>query len=229
MSDEESIEAVSKISRNAGSKKIVDMSQLNEIRVPPNKEKFDASMQTQMDPAVAQVKKPEVSETSLIEEMRALNRKVDGVGNIEPQQLADQSKNVIAQLEDIKARLSDPQVEIKDDYKRILKNKLEHIDGNLKIALEKAGVEYVPPEVMLNLENNTPVKRFLGLLTDGQDKLKALGGELQVFADTDKHINPASLLMIQIKVNYIQQEIEFFTSLLNKALESTKTIMNVQV
>jgi len=42
-------------------------------------------------------------------------------------------------------------------------------------------------------------------------------------------LSPATMLLIQIKVGYIQQEIELFTSMLNKALESTKTIMNVQV
>jgi hypothetical protein len=37
------------------------------------------------------------------------------------------------------------------------------------------------------------------------------------------------MLRIQLKVGYITQEVEFFTAVLNKALESTKTIMNVQV
>jgi hypothetical protein len=42
-------------------------------------------------------------------------------------------------------------------------------------------------------------------------------------------ISPASMLAIQIKVGFISQELDFFTGILNKALESTKTIMNVQV
>ena len=42
-------------------------------------------------------------------------------------------------------------------------------------------------------------------------------------------ITPANMLAIQMKMGYVQQQIELFTSLLNKALESTKTIMNVQV
>jgi hypothetical protein len=45
----------------------------------------------------------------------------------------------------------------------------------------------------------------------------------------NKEITPANMLRIQMKVSYMQQEIEFFTAVLNKALESTKTIMNVQV
>jgi hypothetical protein len=48
-------------------------------------------------------------------------------------------------------------------------------------------------------------------------------------SDNGKQFTAADMLAMQIKVGYVQQEIEFFTSLLNKALESTKTIMNVQV
>lgn len=226
MSDEEQIEAITKISSKDGSKKIAEFPV---ERVPPNKEKFDAAMQN-AEIQTAQVKAPPATnETSLIDEMRFLNRHVDNVTQTDPRELADQSKGVIARIEEIKGQLSDPELEIKGDFKRILRNKLEHIDGNLKIALEKAGIPYVPPEVAVNLENNTPIKRFLGLLTGGQEHLKSLGSELELFANGDKNLNPARLMMIQIKVNYVQQEIEFFSSLLNKALESAKTIMNVQV
>jgi hypothetical protein len=37
------------------------------------------------------------------------------------------------------------------------------------------------------------------------------------------------MLAMQVKVGFVQQEMEFFTGMLNKALESTKTLMNVQV
>jgi len=37
------------------------------------------------------------------------------------------------------------------------------------------------------------------------------------------------LLAVQVKLSFVQQELEFFTNVLNKALESTKTIMNIQV
>ncbi len=222
MSDSEEIAPIAKIS---GSERSVAANKYtpDEVRVTPDKEKFDAAMAN----GNAQVGKIDNGNVSLLDEVKQLNRKVESAASVDPQQLAMQSKDVINQIEQIKSRLSDPQSEIRDDYKRILRNKLEHIDENLKVALDKAGLPYVPLQPVEG--ENTPVQRFLSLLTGGQEQLKTLGGELQSYAAADTHISPANLLLVQLKVNYIQQEVEFFTGVLNKALESTKTIMNVQV
>jgi hypothetical protein len=225
MSDEDIIQKVGKINKIKGSNPLADVQQIPGNRVEPNREKFEESLRT--DTSV-QARKVEGNKNSLMDEVRSLSRQVDNADRANPAQLADQSKGVIAQIEDIKLKLSDPSLEIKSDYKRILRNKLEHIDENLKIALEKAGLEYLPAG-LLEGSNKTPVERFLNMLTNGQDQLKDLGGILGEFGAENKNISPASLLMVQVKVNHIQQELEFFTSLLNKALESTKTIMNVQV
>lgn len=226
MSDEEKVEKIGSISKTQGTKKVVDPQDFAENRIAPNKEKFDASMRVDADIQTAKI--DPTKNTSLIDEIRTLNRKVDEASKVQPVQLAEQSKDVIAQIEELKYRLTDPSVEIKSDYKHILRNKLEHIDGSLRVALDKAGLEYIPPEAM-EQSGNTPVERFLNLLTSGQDQMKTLGGEIQKIADEKSTISPANLLMVQMKVNYIQQEIELFTSLLNKALEGVKTIMNVQV
>jgi hypothetical protein len=69
----------------------------------------------------------------------------------------------------------------------------------------------------------------LGLLTHGQTQLDTLTKDIGIMRQQQGEINPADMLLIQIKVTHIQQEIELFTSILNKALESTKTVMNVQV
>jgi hypothetical protein len=73
------------------------------------------------------------------------------------------------------------------------------------------------------------MERFLGLLTHSQAQLGNLAGDIKGITTMDKELSPATMLLLQVKVGYIQQEIELFTSMLNKALESTKTIMNVQV
>lgn len=223
MSDE--IESIAKVSRSKSSKEIA-ISDEPETRVAPNKDKFDSALDASYTNPVTSNK--EVSEVNLMEQIRSLNRKVETVTNVDPQTLANESRNVISQIEDLRARLSDPNVEIKNDYKRVLNHKLENVDSNLRIALEKAGVDYIPPDLMLE-SDTTPVKKFLTLLTNGQENLKSLGTELSNYAATEKQMSPASLMMVQLKVNYVQQEIEFFSSLLNKALESVKTIMNVQV
>ena len=71
--------------------------------------------------------------------------------------------------------------------------------------------------------------RFLGFLTDGQHQLNTLATQVENWHLNKVEITPATMLSLQIKVGYLTQELEFFSSLLNKSLESTKTIMNVQV
>ena len=88
----------------------------------------------------------------------------------------------------------------------------------------------IPEKVNPIVPKENVISRFLGLLTDGQYRMQNIAQAVNFMAsDTTREINPAKLLLIQIKVGQIQQELEFFAAVLNKALESTKTIMNVQV
>jgi len=130
-------------------------------------------------------------------------------------------------MDELKNKLSTPNLEIKSSVQNLLQSKLTHIDESLKIALNKAGVEYVAPVAQKNL--STPIERFLGFLTSAQAGLEGLGNDVERMSLVKGQISPADMLAVQVKVGYIQNEIEFFTALLNKALESTKTIMNIQV
>ncbi len=112
----------------------------------------------------------------------------------------------------------------------LLKNKLTHINDNLRIALNKAGVEYALPNENPTAQNLlNPVDRFLGLLTNGQYQLQNLSAELEHMSTAGVQLSPANMMAIQIKVNQVTQQIELFINLLNNAIQSTKTIMNVQV
>ncbi|KIC71099.1 hypothetical protein [Candidatus Protochlamydia amoebophila] len=168
--------------------------------------------------------------SSLIEEVGKLNTKVAKISTLTPEELRNQAQSVIAQIDQVKTQLSQTQAEIKPSYQNLLRNRLTHIDDNLKIALSKAGVEYTPPAAQVtDINSPNPIKRFIGYLTSSQYQLEHLNQTIEHLNLTKVQMTPASMLAIQIKVGYIQQQIELFTSLLNKALESTKTIMNVQV
>lgn len=164
---------------------------------------------------------------SLMDEVSKLNKNVSSISNLSPENIKSQAKNVIAQIENVKTQLSQAQTEIKPSYQTLLRNRLTHIDDNLKIALNKAGVEYTSPQVA-NTGNTNAIHKFLGFLTNSQHQLENLNVAIDQFNVTGQ-ITPANMLAIQMKMGYVQQQIELFTSLLNKALESTKTIMNVQV
>ena len=163
-----------------------------------------------------------------MDEVRNLNQRVDHFGKVNPKNLVAQAGEVIDQMEGIKKKLSTPHLALKPETQGLLQNKLQHIDENLRVALSKAGLEYNPSEHLQNKSVN-PIERFLGFLSNGQSELASLSGEIEGMHLNNKEISPANMLRIQMKVGYITQEIEFFSAVLNKALDSTKTIMNVQV
>jgi hypothetical protein len=168
------------------------------------------------------------SPQSLMDEVKKLNSQVAGTGRLTPEDLKNQAQGLIAQLENVKSQLS-TQTDIKPSYQNVLRNRLTHIDDTLKIALSKAGVEYKAPQKTAVTGTVNPIERFIGYLRNSQYQLEHLSQTIDQLNLTKAELTPANMLAIQIKVGYIQQQIELFTSLLNKALESTKTIMNVQV
>jgi hypothetical protein len=133
----------------------------------------------------------------------------------------------------IKETLESPDVNIKSSYQSLLENKLTHIDDNLKVALEKVGIEYEAPQTPVTTGNGVQdaIQKFLGFLSNSQSRLQNVADEVGKYRDqaNAKGVSPADMLAVQIKVSYVQQELELFANLLNKALESTKTVMNVQI
>jgi len=196
----------------------------------PNQDHFESLMRQRRvstDNAAAAGGKDATAVTSLFDEVRELNKKVEHVARSSPNELSAQAEDVVAQIDTLKNKLETPNLEIKGGVQTVLRDKLSHIDESLKIALDRAGVEYKPPPKSTSL--NKPIDRFLGLLTHSQNQLGNLSEDVKTMSLMGNQLSPATMLLIQIKVGYIQQEIELFTSMLNKALESTKTIMNVQV
>ena len=179
--------------------------------------------------AAAGSKKPAASK-SLIHEMGQINANVSKMSKLSPDAIKTQAQNAISQIEQVKTKLAETQTDIKPSYQTLLRNRLSHIDDNLKIALNKAGVEYTPPPATGAEKGKTnPIDRFIGFLTNSQHQLETLQETIEKLNITGAQLSPANMLAIQMKMGYVQQQIELFTSLLNKALESTKTIMNVQV
>lgn len=230
-----STEKIEKIEKNKDAARVADggIDEMQNLdRLPPNKDHFDSLVNTMNEQkstrtTVSDTIEP-VTKSSLMDEVRNLNQRVDRFAKVTPKDLVAQADEVVKQIETIKSKLTTPDLELKPATQTLLHNKLSHIDENLRVALSKAGVEYNPTT---HLDNKTvnPIDRFLGFLTNGQTQLASLSNEINQMHLNDKEISPANMLRIQMKVGYITQEVEFFTAVLNKALESTKTIMNVQV
>lgn len=225
MANEESIEAIKGVGKaGVGDKKIAKV---------PNKDHFDSLMakEAPAKPVAPPTPPPPVeavSKSSPMEELRKLSAKVDAISKASPAEISAQAQQLIAEIDVINKKFAPhAQTTIAPSYNALLKNRLSHIDDTLKIALSKAGLEYTPPVQAAGVTN--PIEKFLGYLTHGQHQLEHLGQAIAQVQSKGMEVTPADMLAIQVKVNQIQQELEFFTNILNKALESTKTLMNVQV
>lgn len=225
---EEAIEKVEKVTEKSRSTSADNYETFEpETRLAPNKEHFD----NLMAPPVADtkdVRKVHTAKNSIVEEVANVSRMADRAQRSTPKDLIVQAQEVMGKIDQLKQKLNtNPNLELKSSVQQELKSKLSHIDDNLRIAMSRSGVEYTPPPAPEKSQN--VVERFLGLLTDSQDKLENLTTDIQRMDTQNKPFTPATMLVLQMKVGMMQQEIEFFTTVLNKALESTKTIMNVQV
>lgn len=223
------IEEVEKVTRS-GDKDLIEVEEPQ--RTPPNKEHFDSLISTPASQVEAkggvQGAVEPVAKTSLMDEVRNLNQQVDRFSKVSAKEVANKADSVVEQIASLKEKLASKDLELKPSTQTLLQNKLAHIDENLRVAMSKAGLEYKEYAELDNKSVN-PIDRFLGFLANGQTELASLSNELNEMHLNNKEISPANMLRIQLKVGYISQEIEFFTAVLNKGLESTKTIMNVQV
>jgi hypothetical protein len=200
------------------------------VRVPPDKEQFDNLMNQGVEKGPSSVSQEGPAGVSLMDQVRDINNRVDSVSRASPDTIIAQSGEVIKQIETVKAKLAAPGVEIKGSVQTLLHNKLSHIDESLKVALNRAGIEYAPPPVGTKTTNLAgPIDKFIGMLTHGQYQLQKLSDDVSMMGNSNASFTPANMLAIQIKVGYVQQEVELFTNILNKSLESIKTIMNVQI
>lgn len=151
--------------------------------------------------------------------------------------LTGQTQALLSQIDRTKTQFNEfPQGgTIKSAYQDQMQKRLTHVDRSLAIALSKAGIEpaIAPPTIREGESKGNkgmnPIQRFIGLLTNSQSQIEQLRNQLNSGGTEGKPLSPIDLLAIQIKMNDVQQQMELFTNLLNKALESTKTLMNVQV
>jgi len=199
-------------------------------RTQPVEGKFEAMMDKKL-PEQDAATKTAASEKPNVEDIAREQSQVQTQNRaLTNQDLVAQTSEASQRIEQVKSELETPDLEIKKPVRRLMRNKLTHIADDLRIALSKAGTEPVQaPEVAGSQQIPSAATKFFDHLTHAQYQLDHLGSYLQAMVATDKDLAPANMLAIQIKVNKVQQELEFFTNLLNKSLESTKALMNVQV
>lgn len=204
-------------------------------RVAPDKAQFDSLVNStskvdQTGSISATQESTSVNKMSVTDAARTTTSKVGPVGAPTAKDLAVQSKDVVTKMEAAKEKLSTPGLSLSKSTQNILKNKLVHVDENLRSAMSKAGMEYNPGSTPITApigKHVNPIEHFVGFLTNSQAQLSNFTAELD--HKPGAGFSPVDMMKLQLKMNSMTQQIEFFSSVLNKALESLKTVMNIQV
>ena len=117
-------------------------------------------------------------------------------------------------------------IEIPKEFATQMNSRIEHMDKSL-IDVKKisSGIQ-VESAVQ---PSSSPTVKFLHFLTDADRRLDTIVRDINVSTSMGAKLTPEKLLSVQIKLNYVQQEMEFFTNILNRSIESVKTLMNVQI
>jgi len=141
--------------------------------------------------------------------------------------LLGQMTSTSSVLGDVQNQLHTKNLNLKQSQKYLLRNKLSSANQDIRSAADKAGVDVGDPPP--TSARQSPVTKFLGLITDGQDQLNKTQDMIQNMKSSGGSLSPAELLTIQVKLAKAQQELEYSSVLLSKAVDDIKTMFNIQL
>lgn len=233
------IEKIGRIEKIQGSS-AKDLVGENAGEISTSKTKFDLAV-AKADSDYARTKSAqqppttqEAKRLSPIEELSMSQNKIIRLQPASIDQIVTQGndlrQNIQAATSTIESTLkanSEAKIKLSPVHEAVLSERLVHIDSSLNSALGKvtevSTSSFTPPN------SNNPLVKFLGYLTHADFQLNNLASQINGLSAEKSNLTPAKLLTVQLKLSFAQQELEFFTNVLNKAVEGMKTIMNVQV
>ncbi len=141
--------------------------------------------------------------------------------------LLAQTTQAQSTLGDMATQLNTPNLKLKQSSKYILKNKLSSANAHLRSAASKMGAEIAPEKE--TPAGAGPLQKFLAMITDGQNQLEGAQDLIKGLKDKGESLSAADMLLVQIKLNKAQQELEYSSILLSKAMDDIKMLMNIQL
>ncbi len=235
----DSIEKIERLEKVDTTRSSLEISETEEA-IEPQKVKFEEAL-TRADSKWDHVNsktslvaaQDSVQKLSPIDQMSMGSQRIERLKPVTVNQIVEQADNVRTNIQSPIAKIEDvqktrPDARISPAHDAVLTDKLIHVDSSLKTALNKVGVEVTAQEIQKNV-GDKPLVKFLNMLSNSDRQLSTLVNEVSALQNAKERLSPEKLLAVQIKLGFVQSELEFFTNVLNKALESTKTIMNVQV
>jgi hypothetical protein len=159
--------------------------------------------------------------------MQALSPQSNISGPPTMDSVQQQMKTTSTQLGDINQKLNTPNLKLKPSQKFLVRSKLEDANTNIREAAQKVGVDTGPDVDTKALQN--PIAKFIALIGDGQEQLESAQAMITKYSADGQSMNPGDLILAQVKLNRAQQQLDFSSIVLAKALEGIKTLFNVQI
>lgn len=128
-------------------------------------------------------------------------------------------------LSDMQAQIQTPGLKIKPQENTVLLNHMSQASQTLRAVNTKLGIN---PEPMPSIKEG-PFGKFMSLITDGSNQIASAQNQLNQMSNSPTGLNPAEMLMVQVKINQAQQQIEFSSVLLSKVVDDFKQLMNIQI
>lgn len=132
-------------------------------------------------------------------------------------------------LGDLNNMLSTPRLKIKPSTKYLLGSKLSEATQQLRTVNAKMGGNVEEEEGQQLPSGSGPLQKFLSYINTGQSSLAAARQKIQDLSTRADSLNPAELLLVQIKLNKAQQLLDYSSVLLSKAVDDMKMLFNVQL
>jgi hypothetical protein len=141
--------------------------------------------------------------------------------------LLSQMSTTHSKMSDLNSRLNTPNLKLNHAQKYLLNNKLADAKAHINSAAAKVGLS-PPPSKEIPTGSN-PLAKFLAILSDGQYQLHAAQEQLQHMKMEGKTLDPGELLLMQVKLGKANNEIEYASILISKAVDTTKQLFNIQL
>jgi flagellar hook-basal body complex protein FliE len=143
------------------------------------------------------------------------------------QALFSQADLAHSTLNTIQTQLNHPNLKLKASEKYLVKNKL--VDANTNFKAINSKLNAPAPELAESPKATGPIAQYLGYVTDGMQQIEATKQQLAFLSSKGQQMSPPDFMLVQLKLNKAQQELDFTSAVLGKSIEGVKAIMNIQI
>jgi hypothetical protein len=140
-----------------------------------------------------------------------------------------QMNNVSQSLGDIKTQLNTNGLKLKTSEQYLVRKKLTSAHESISGAAAKLGVEQDSDSYDDALaQSKNPLARFLSMVSDGQQQMVQAAESIKNL-NTKGDLSAGDLLLVQVKLNQAQVELNYTSTILGNATSMIKTLFNIQI